>query len=406
MLEKVAPIKAGCTPVVFGDMVRKVSDKVDPWESGLERYVAGEHLDTDDLQIRRWGLIGDNYLGPAFHMRFKPGQVLYGSRRTYLRKVALADFEGITANTTYVLETKNPTVLMPELLPFIMQTEAFHAHSIARSKGSVNPYINFSDIACFQFLLPPIEMQRRIVNVLEAARCSTNAMAEVFYASGVLSRALSLRAFSPCEIHGIRPTDWKPDSWDVTPLEALVEADAPICYGIVQVRDFDANGVPTLAINDLGGDFCTGVHRTSDSIERTFARSRVKSGDVVISIKGTIGESAIVPENFQGNISRDLARLRFTTERINPRYFLHLYQSPAFKRYTTSLVVGTTRAELSIDTIRRMEIPFPTPDLQCAIADEMDQANLSVTNSRKRLTEAKGMMRCLAEGFLHCEETQ
>ena len=81
---------------------------VDPAASGLERYVAGEHMDTDDLRLRRWGEINGDYLGPAFHMRFRPGQVLYGSRRTYLRKVAVADFSGICANTTFVLEPKDP----------------------------------------------------------------------------------------------------------------------------------------------------------------------------------------------------------------------------------------------------------------------------------------------------------
>lgn len=90
--------------VKFGDVVRQVKDKVDPQTAGLERFVAGKHMDTDNLHIRRWGDVGDGYLGPAFHMRFKPGQVLYGSRRTYLRKVAVAEFEGITANTTYVIE--------------------------------------------------------------------------------------------------------------------------------------------------------------------------------------------------------------------------------------------------------------------------------------------------------------
>ena len=68
--------------VKFGDVVRQVKDKVDPQTAGLERYVAGEHMDTDNLHIRRWGEVGDGYLGPAFHMRFEPGQVLYGSRRT------------------------------------------------------------------------------------------------------------------------------------------------------------------------------------------------------------------------------------------------------------------------------------------------------------------------------------
>lgn len=160
--------KSGWTTVAFGDVVKKVTDKVDPEESGLERYVAGEHMDTDDLRIRRWGEIGDDYLGPAFHMRFRPGQVLYGSRRTYLRKVALADFEGITANTTFVLESKDPEILLPELLPFIMQAETFHEHSKRESKGSVNPYVNFSDLAWYEFALPPLEEQRRIAEVLQA----------------------------------------------------------------------------------------------------------------------------------------------------------------------------------------------------------------------------------------------
>jgi len=159
-------LKKGWTKVAFGDVVRQVKDKVEPELSGLERYVAGEHMDTDDLKIRRWGTIGDGYLGPAFHMRFKPGHVLYGSRRTYLRKVAVPDFEGITANTTYVLEAKDPKILMQEFLPFIMQTEGFHEHSIKQSKGSVNPYINFSDLTWYEFALPPLEEQELIANLL------------------------------------------------------------------------------------------------------------------------------------------------------------------------------------------------------------------------------------------------
>ena len=87
-------LPAGWKRVRFGDVARKVNDRVDPTTAGIERYVAGEHMETDDRRIRRWGDVGDGYLGPAFHMRFKPGHVLYGSRRTYLRKVAVADFEG------------------------------------------------------------------------------------------------------------------------------------------------------------------------------------------------------------------------------------------------------------------------------------------------------------------------
>ena len=126
-------LKPGWTRVAFGDVVRQVKEHVDPATAGLERYVAGEHMDTDDLRLRRWGTVGNGYLGPAFHARFRPGQVLYGSRRTYLRKVSVADFEGVTANTTFVLETKDPNLLLPALLPFVMQTEAFHTSTQSRN---------------------------------------------------------------------------------------------------------------------------------------------------------------------------------------------------------------------------------------------------------------------------------
>ncbi len=163
-------LKPGWARVTFGDVVRRITDRVDPATADIERFVAGDHMDTDDLRIRRWGVVGDGYLGPAFHVRFRPGQVLYGSRRTYLRKVALADFEGITANTTFVIEAKDPNILLPALLPFIMQTESFHKFSIEQSKGSVNPYVNFSDLAYYEVLLPPLEEQRRIARALNAVR--------------------------------------------------------------------------------------------------------------------------------------------------------------------------------------------------------------------------------------------
>jgi type I restriction enzyme S subunit len=163
------PRQATWLKVRFGDVVRQCKAKADPETSGLERYVAGDHMDTDDLRLRRWGVIGSGYLGPAFNVRFKSGQVLYGSRRTYLRKVAVAGFDGICANTTFVLETKNPEMLLAEFLPFVMQTDGFNDYSVKNSKGSVNPYINFTDLEKFEFHLPPIAEQSRIIKLLRAA---------------------------------------------------------------------------------------------------------------------------------------------------------------------------------------------------------------------------------------------
>ena len=225
MLE-VATTKAGWTAVAFGDVVRQVKDKVDPEESGLGRYIAGGHMDTDDLRIRRWGVIGEDYLGPAFHMRFKPDHVLYGSRRTYLRKVALADFEGITANTTYVLESRDPDVLLPELLPFIMQSESFNAHSKRESKGSVNPYVNFSDLAWYEFFLPPLKEQRRITEVLQAAETNRVSLLNLAFKASCAVDSLvdnRMRGIDLASLQRHERIGQYHGNWALTPLGDLLE---------------------------------------------------------------------------------------------------------------------------------------------------------------------------------------
>lgn len=154
--------------VKFGDVALKQNESVDRETTELKRYIAGEHMNGEDLHLRKWGEIGDDYLGPAFIRKFSVGDILYGSRRTYLKKVAVADFDGITANTTFVIKA-NEEMIEKSLLPFIMLSEGFTQHSIRNSKGSVNPYINWKDIANYEFLLPPKDQQAKLAELLWAA---------------------------------------------------------------------------------------------------------------------------------------------------------------------------------------------------------------------------------------------
>ena len=154
--------------VSFGDVALKQNTSVDRENTALTRYIAGEHMGSEDLHIREWGEIGDDYLGPAFTRKFEEDDILYGSRRTYLRKVAVAHFDGITANTTFVIKP-NEELILKQLLPFVMLSEGFAQHSIRNSKGSVNPYVNWKDIANYNFLLPPKHQQVELAELLWAA---------------------------------------------------------------------------------------------------------------------------------------------------------------------------------------------------------------------------------------------
>lgn len=90
--------RKGWKRVRFGDVVKVLKEQVDPAPGEVDRYVAGEHMETENVHIRSWGKVGDGYLGPAFIRRFRKGQVLYGSRRTYLKKVSTTEWDGVTSN--------------------------------------------------------------------------------------------------------------------------------------------------------------------------------------------------------------------------------------------------------------------------------------------------------------------
>lgn len=154
------------------DCVDKLLRRTDPVEDGIERIVAGENLESQDFKIRTWGTVGKDFLGPAFHVMFEPGDILFGSRRTYLRKVSFADFKGVCANTTFVVKSKED-ILLQDLLKHIMLSERFIQYSIAKSKGSTNPYINWKDLNDFKFKLPDLETQRKMANILDD--CIANA---------------------------------------------------------------------------------------------------------------------------------------------------------------------------------------------------------------------------------------
>ncbi len=187
-------LKPGWRRVKFGDVVRlSKARSQDPLADGIERYVGLEHLEPGDLRIRSWGSVAD---GVTFTSVFQPGQVLFGKRRAYQRKVAVADFSGACSGDIYVLETKDAQVLLPELLPFICQTDAFFDHAVGTSAGSLSPRTNWTSLADFEFALPPLEDQQRTVHLLSAVEDQSEAALAALTAATKLRKSVALEAFS------------------------------------------------------------------------------------------------------------------------------------------------------------------------------------------------------------------
>ncbi len=156
----------GWRMVRFDQIAENVTERVDnPSEAGVEYYVGLEHLDPESLHIRRWGKPDDV---EATKLRFQPGDIIFGRRRAYQRKLAIAEFEGICSAHALVLRTREDTVVKG-FLPFLMQSDAFFERAMAISVGSLSPTINWSVLARQEFALPPKDEQRRIAEILWAA---------------------------------------------------------------------------------------------------------------------------------------------------------------------------------------------------------------------------------------------
>ena len=258
----------------FDQIAENIRVPVLPSDTDLERYVGLEHLDSEFLKLRRWGNPSD-VIGQK--LRFWKGDIIYGKRRAYQRKLAVADFDGICSAHAFVLRAK-PDICLPEFFPFFLQSELFHQRALEISVGSLSPTINWSTLAKQEFPLPPVDEQRHIADLLWAADDVQENLENLKRASQELYLSLSTKVLFPRysksdTVHQI--DNLIPEDCNIDYLENLVVEDAPICYGIVQPGLSVEDGIPMLAIKDMKGNFSDGVHRTSPKIEKGFIRSRI-----------------------------------------------------------------------------------------------------------------------------------
>ena len=181
--------------VRLGDVVDHIKDKVDKDATDLEYYVGGEHIDGDEITVQRKGKIQGSTIGPAFHTRFMKGDVLLMSRNPHLRKASMVDFDGICSDVSYVCRTKDNTVLLQSLLPFILQTTDFWKFAEENKKGGLPFFLNWKDFARFEFDLLPIEEQLKISPLLWAIERAKKAYKDLISKTDELVKSQFIEMF-------------------------------------------------------------------------------------------------------------------------------------------------------------------------------------------------------------------
>lgn len=376
--------------VKFGDVVKDVKSNVDRANNPYEFYVAGDHMDTEDFRIHRRGSFATDDVGPAFVRIFHPGQVLYGSRRTYLKKVCVADFDGICANTTFVLETKDEGVLTQRLLPFLMLSDGFTDWSIKHSKGSTNPYILFSDLANYEFSLPPIDRQRELADLLWAANDLKEAYKKAISATDEMLEAKFREIFGEgggrSEECGV-PTKTLGELFKVSSSKRVYQK---------QLKD---EGVPFYHVAELFSEDRSAKAYISPELFSTLAKEGYvpKPGDILLSTRGTIGRCYVYKASdefyFQDGMITWLSQ---QDQNLARDFFVALIGMDDFRNKYLGAANGSTVAYLSIAELKQVPIPLPPMDVQrefVAIAEAAENTKAALKRSLGDLEQVmKGLI--------------
>lgn len=155
----------------FAEIAYNSTAKKKPTEADKDTYIGLEHLDSGSLTVSRWGAevapIGEKLI-------MKKGDVLFGKRRAYQKKVAIAPFDGIFSAHGMVLRP-NETIITKEYFPLFISSDYFLDEAIRISVGSLSPTVNWKDLKDLTFNIPTLEEQRRLTPLVWAAIESKNA---------------------------------------------------------------------------------------------------------------------------------------------------------------------------------------------------------------------------------------
>jgi type I restriction enzyme S subunit len=158
-------------------------------------------------------------------------------------------------------------------------------------------------------------------------------------------------------------------------LGELTEATRPICYGVLKPGAYCASGVPLVRVTDISANAFdeSNLMRISSQLDEEFRRSRLKGGEILLSIQGTVGRVAICPDEFAGaNISRTIAVIQ-PDSRVDTHYLYWYLRSLADA--SAFEIVGSTRDSLNIGALRKIRVPVVPLDEQRRRAAILDRAN-------------------------------
>ena len=356
--------------VKLSNVIRRAQTKVDKDDTDLVFYVGGEHIESENIRVHSRGIIVESTIGPMFYYGFKAGDFLLVSRNPHLKKAGLVDFDGICSEKTFVLETANSDVLLPEFLPFVLQNERFWDYAYRHRHGSTNTFINWSTLANYEFELPDLETQRKLAEVLWSINDTMEAYKNLISATDELVKSQFIEQFG----------SYLGDETRCATVEQVCTVFADGDW--IESKDQADDGIRLIQTGNVGnGVYLDKGERARYIDEETFVRlncTEVLPNDILISrLPDPVGRACIIPDGLGKSITAvDCSIVRLKSH-VLPEFFVAYTMTTLYAAQIGSSVTGSTRKRISRKNLGQVVIPTPDIDQQEQFAAFVRQSDKS-----------------------------
>lgn len=342
--------KSTWTQVRFGEVIQNVTERVDdPSVAGVERYVGLEHLDPGVMTVQRWDS-PDKVA--AQKLRFQPGDVIFGRRRAYQKKVAKAEFEGICSAHALVLRAKSE-IVHPDFLPVFLSSDYFLERAISISVGSLSPTVNWRDLKVQEFILPPLDEQKRLADLLRSLEDHRQSLSEFLEKSHNAQGRLIDRLYRDQALTTL-------GAW-VARIEAGRSPSAssePAMPGELGVLKVSAVG---------GRKFLPDENKRLHSMRQFREDRAVRAGDLLITRANAqvenVARACIVQADYPNLMLSDKSLRLVPREGLPVRVILAVLRASVYRTYVHEVVNGTEAKNISQKRILAGPVPDVAPNV-------------------------------------------
>lgn len=303
-----------------------------------------EHIIPEQINLTKWDVGVDN----TFTKLFKKNDVLFGRRRAYLKKAAVAPCDGICSGDITVIRAKpchseldSVSQILPDLLPFVIQNDIFFDYAVGKSAGSLSPRVKWEHLANYEFTLPTLAEQKKLAQTLWSIVATMESYKKLLVKTDELVKAKFVEMFGTIDNSKFSTEKWK---------------------DVLEVK----NGKDT---KERPEDGIYPIYGSGGIMGRTNNYTCTENS-VIIGRKGTIDKPILVREKYW-NV--DTAFGLIPKEKLNYMYLYWFCLQYDFIRISKSAVLPS----LTKTDLENIDIPMPSIELQNEFADFVQKAEES-----------------------------